>query len=312
MRDEVAVRPLLVLLDDVLRGAWTPTSGRAGARRSTSCCRPPASATRWGCAGCGGCCGVRSSRPAASAPATSCWPRCCSTRARGRAGPDATPARRLATARGCRAGGGAGRVGADGPHVGAGGHGGDGAVGDLGVPRRRRPLASARAARGRGAASAPTATSTPWWRCSTRRRAFVDRLPASGPDAFLEHLLRPGRAGRHPRRPAPRGRRRSRCSTPAAAAGREWRFVAVAGVQEGVWPDLRLRGSLLGSEELVAVGDRPRALVPRGPDGGALRRDAAVPRRRLAGPGAAARHRRAQRGRPAVGLPRPRRPAAGR
>ena len=41
--------------------------------------------------------------------------------------------------------------------------------------------------------------------------------------------------------------------TPAAAAGREWRFVAVAGVQEGVWPDLRLRGSLLGSEELVAV-----------------------------------------------------------
>ena len=41
--------------------------------------------------------------------------------------------------------------------------------------------------------------------------------------------------------------------TPAGAAGREWRYVAVAGVQEGVWPDLRLRGSLLGSEELVAV-----------------------------------------------------------
>jgi hypothetical protein len=41
--------------------------------------------------------------------------------------------------------------------------------------------------------------------------------------------------------------------TPAGAAGREWRYVAVAGVQEGVWPDLRLRGSLLGSEELVDV-----------------------------------------------------------
>ncbi len=41
--------------------------------------------------------------------------------------------------------------------------------------------------------------------------------------------------------------------TPAGAAGREWRYVVVAGVQEGVWPDLRLRGSLLGSEELVDV-----------------------------------------------------------
>ena len=30
-------------------------------------------------------------------------------------------------------------------------------------------------------------------------------------------------------------------------------MVAVAGVQEGVWPDLRLRGSLLGSERLVDV-----------------------------------------------------------
>ncbi|WP_279582597.1 hypothetical protein [Fodinicola feengrottensis] len=38
-----------------------------------------------------------------------------------------------------------------------------------------------------------------------------------------------------------------------AALGREWDVVAVLGVQEGNWPDLRPRGSLLGSELLVDV-----------------------------------------------------------
>ena len=41
--------------------------------------------------------------------------------------------------------------------------------------------------------------------------------------------------------------------------GLEWDVVVVAGVQEEVWPDLRLRGSLLGADEL-AGGGRPRAL----------------------------------------------------
>lgn len=36
-----------------------------------------------------------------------------------------------------------------------------------------------------------------------------------------------------------------------SAAGREWELVAVAGVQEGLWPGLRARGSLLGTETLV-------------------------------------------------------------
>jgi superfamily I DNA/RNA helicase/RecB family exonuclease len=40
-------------------------------------------------------------------------------------------------------------------------------------------------------------------------------------------------------------------TTPAGAAGREWDLVVVAGVQEGAWPDLRMRGSLLGTDELV-------------------------------------------------------------
>jgi superfamily I DNA/RNA helicase/RecB family exonuclease len=39
--------------------------------------------------------------------------------------------------------------------------------------------------------------------------------------------------------------------TAHAAAGREWSLVAVPGVQEGSWPDLRLRGSLLGVEHLL-------------------------------------------------------------
>ena len=36
-----------------------------------------------------------------------------------------------------------------------------------------------------------------------------------------------------------------------ASKGLEWGFVAIAGVQEGAWPNLKERGSLLGSERLV-------------------------------------------------------------
>ncbi|MGH3833531.1 MAG: PD-(D/E)XK nuclease family protein, partial [Pseudonocardiaceae bacterium] len=41
--------------------------------------------------------------------------------------------------------------------------------------------------------------------------------------------------------------------TAHGAAGREWSLVAVPGVQEGSWPDLRLRGSLLGVEHLIDI-----------------------------------------------------------
>ena len=47
-----------------------------------------------------------------------------------------------------------------------------------------------------------------------------------------------------------------------ASKGREWKIVALAGLQEGVWPNLRQRGSLLGSERLVERmrhGGLPRA-----------------------------------------------------
>ncbi len=81
---------------------------------------------------------------------------------------------------------------------------------------------------------------------------FVDRLPAVGPDAFLEHIQGQDVPGDTLAARAQAGDGVA-LLTPAGAAGREWRQVAVAGVQEAVWPDLRLRGSLLGSEELVAV-----------------------------------------------------------
>jgi RecB family exonuclease len=36
-----------------------------------------------------------------------------------------------------------------------------------------------------------------------------------------------------------------------SAKGRQWQYVAVAGVQEGTWPNLKQRSSLLGAERLV-------------------------------------------------------------
>jgi superfamily I DNA/RNA helicase len=75
---------------------------------------------------------------------------------------------------------------------------------------------------------------------------YVDQLPGSGPDQFLEYLLS---------QELPMDTLAARAQledavelmTPASAAGREWPVVIVAGVQEGVWPNTRLRGELLGS-----------------------------------------------------------------
>jgi superfamily I DNA/RNA helicase/RecB family exonuclease len=81
---------------------------------------------------------------------------------------------------------------------------------------------------------------------------YVDRLPQMGPRGFLHHIRGQDVAGDTLVARAPSHDTVS-LLTPAGAAGRQWRFVVVAGVQEGVWPDLRLRGSLLGSERLVDV-----------------------------------------------------------
>lgn len=81
---------------------------------------------------------------------------------------------------------------------------------------------------------------------------YGERLPGSSPETFLEHVLGQDVPGDSLAARAPAGDTVS-LLTPQSAAGREWPFVVVAGVQEGSWPDLRLRGSLLGSQDLVDV-----------------------------------------------------------
>ncbi len=94
--------------------------------------------------------------------------------------------------------------------------------------------------------------------------SFVDRLPGVGPRAFLDHIRAQDVAADSIVPRSPDGAAVA-VVTPHAAAGRAWRLVAVVGVQEGSWPDLRVRGSLLGSERLVDVlagrEDSPRAAV---------------------------------------------------
>ncbi|MFG2108610.1 ATP-dependent helicase [Micromonospora chersina] len=81
---------------------------------------------------------------------------------------------------------------------------------------------------------------------------FTDRLPGARTEVFLDHVLGQELPADTLAASADRGEA-VRLLTAHAAKGLEWDLVAVAGVQEGVWPDLRLRGSLLGSERLVDV-----------------------------------------------------------
>ncbi|MDG4822918.1 ATP-dependent DNA helicase [Asanoa sp. WMMD1127] len=81
---------------------------------------------------------------------------------------------------------------------------------------------------------------------------FVDRLPGARTEVFLDHVLGQQLPADTIAPSADRGAA-VRLLTAHAAKGLEWDLVAVAGVQEGVWPDLRLRGTLLGSERLVDV-----------------------------------------------------------
>ncbi|MCP2336468.1 UvrD-helicase domain-containing protein [Actinomadura rupiterrae] len=79
---------------------------------------------------------------------------------------------------------------------------------------------------------------------------FVDRLPQAGPELFVDTVSAQEIAGDTLAESAPDGEA-VRILTAHRSKGLEWDVVVVAGVQEGVWPDTRLRGSLLGIEELV-------------------------------------------------------------
>ncbi|MGW2159839.1 ATP-dependent helicase [Nonomuraea sp. NPDC001699] len=89
---------------------------------------------------------------------------------------------------------------------------------------------------------------------------FVDRMPKAGPEVFLDNLAAQEIPGDTLADRAPDGDA-VRVLTAHRSKGLEWDIVVVAGVQEGVWPDLRLRGSLLGADDLVEVveGAEPSA-----------------------------------------------------
>lgn len=89
---------------------------------------------------------------------------------------------------------------------------------------------------------------------------FSERFPYSRPSAFFDEISNESIAGDLI---TAQGARPDvvEILTVHSAKGREWKVVAVAGLQEGTWPNLRQRSSLLGSERLVERerhGDLPR------------------------------------------------------
>ncbi|MDA8369608.1 MAG: ATP-dependent DNA helicase [Nocardiopsaceae bacterium] len=79
---------------------------------------------------------------------------------------------------------------------------------------------------------------------------YCDRLPPGVPAGFLEDLEAQEIPADTLAERAPEGEA-VRILTAHRSKGLEWDLTVVAGVQEGDWPDLRLRGSLLGVEQLV-------------------------------------------------------------
>jgi superfamily I DNA/RNA helicase/RecB family exonuclease len=81
-------------------------------------------------------------------------------------------------------------------------------------------------------------------------RRFAERFPHSRPESFIRQITQENILGDVI---TAQGQRIDvvEILTVHSAKGREWEIVALAGLQEGLWPNLRQRGSLLGSERLV-------------------------------------------------------------
>lgn len=90
---------------------------------------------------------------------------------------------------------------------------------------------------------------------------FCDELPPGSPRLFLDSLSGQEIAGDTL---AARAVREDcvRVLTAHRAKGLEWDVVVVAGVQEETWPDLRLRGALLGADELAEATGGGTAAAP--------------------------------------------------
>jgi superfamily I DNA/RNA helicase len=75
-------------------------------------------------------------------------------------------------------------------------------------------------------------------------------LPDSKPDQFIEQITSESILSDAI---TAKGVRESVVSilTVHSAKGREWEIVALSGLQEGVWPNYKARGTLLGSERIA-------------------------------------------------------------
>jgi superfamily I DNA/RNA helicase/RecB family exonuclease len=90
---------------------------------------------------------------------------------------------------------------------------------------------------------------------------YSDRFPMSGAGAFIKEIVKEDIAGDVI---TAKGARPDfvEILTVHSSKGRQWKIVAIAGVQDGVWPNLRQRSSLLGSERLVEMVRYPN--IPKG------------------------------------------------
>ena len=89
---------------------------------------------------------------------------------------------------------------------------------------------------------------------------YSERFPLSGPAAFIAEIATEDIAGDVI---TAKGVRPDfvEILTVHSAKGREWDLVAIAGLQEGTWPNLKQRSSLLGAERLVERQRNPD--IPR-------------------------------------------------
>ena len=89
---------------------------------------------------------------------------------------------------------------------------------------------------------------------------YSERFPLSGPAAFINEVAQEDIAGDVI---TAKGVRPDfvEILTVHSAKGRQWQLVAIAGLQEGTWPNLKQRSSLLGAERLVERKRNPD--IPR-------------------------------------------------
>jgi superfamily I DNA/RNA helicase len=89
---------------------------------------------------------------------------------------------------------------------------------------------------------------------------YSERFPLSGPAAFINEVAQEEIAGDVI---TAKGVRPDfvEILTVHSAKGRQWDLVAIAGLQEGTWPNLKQRSSLLGAERLVEHKRNPD--IPR-------------------------------------------------